>query len=92
MSAGGHKQVEIIPLAHKKMAQRGVPETWVREALAAPEQVVEGHGGRQVAHKRMTMADKERLLRAVYEETETTLVVVTAYLTSAIAHYWREIS
>jgi hypothetical protein len=92
MSAGRHKQVEIIPLAHKKMTQRGIPETWVREVLAAPEQVVEGHGGRQVAHKRMTVADKERLLRVVYEETETTLVVVTAYLTSAIARYWREIS
>ena len=64
----------------------------LREALAAPEQVVEGHGGRQVAHKRMTVADKEHLLRVVYEETETTLVVVTAYLTSAIARYWREIS
>jgi Domain of unknown function (DUF4258) len=74
------------------MARRGIPKTWVREALAAPEQVVEGHGGRQVAHNRMTVADKERLLQVVYEETETTLVVVTAYLTSAIARYWREIS
>jgi hypothetical protein len=92
VSAGGHKQVEIIPLAHKKMARRGIPKTWVREALAAPEQVVEGHGGRQVAHNRMTVADKERLLQVVYEETETTLVVVTAYLTSAIARYWRETS
>ena len=90
MSAGGHKQVEIIPLAHKKMAQRRIPETWVREALAAPEQVVEGPGGRQVAHNRMTVADKERLLRVVYEETETTLGMVTAYLTSTIARYWRE--
>jgi len=40
----------------------------------------------------MTVADKERLIRVVYEETETTLVVVTAYLTLAIARYWREIS
>jgi Domain of unknown function (DUF4258) len=88
MSEGGYKQVEIIPLAHKKMAQRGILESWVRETLVAPEQVVEGHGGRQVAHKRMMMADKERLLRIVYEETETMLVVVTAYFTSAIARYW----
>jgi Domain of unknown function (DUF4258) len=86
----GHKQVEIILLARTKMAQRGIDETWVREALLAPEQVVEGHGGRQVAHKRLMIADKEHLLRIVYEETATTLVVVTAYLTSAIARYWRE--
>ena len=90
MSDAGHKQVEIIPLALKKMARRGIPEAWVREALVAPEQVIEGHGGRQVAHKRMMIANKERLLRVVYEETEATLVVVTAYLTSAIARYWRE--
>jgi hypothetical protein len=74
------------------MAQRGIPETWGREALAAPEQVVEGHGGRQVVYKRMTVADKKRLLRILYEETETTLVAVTAYLTSAITRYWRETS
>jgi hypothetical protein len=91
MSEGGHKQVEIIPLARKKMAQRGNPESWVRDALAAPEQVVEGHGGQQVAHKRLTVAEKEHLLRIVYEETETTLVVKTAYLTSAIMRYRREI-
>jgi hypothetical protein len=72
------------------MAQRGIPETWVKETLIAPEQVVEGHGGRHVAHTRMMVAEKECLLRVVYEETETTLVVVTAYLTSAIARYWRE--
>jgi hypothetical protein len=90
MSRGSHKRVEIIPLDRKKMAQRGILETWVRETLAAPEQVVEGHGGRQVAHMRIMVAEKERLLRVVYEETETTLVVVTAYLTSAIARYWRE--
>jgi len=90
MSRGSHKQVEIIPLARKKMAQRGIPETWVKETLIAPEQVVEGHGGRHVAYTRMMVAEKECLLRVVYEETETTLVVVTAYLTSAIARYWRE--
>ena len=71
MSQAGGKQVEIIPLASKKMAQRGIPALWVEETLAAPEQVVPGHGGRRVAHKRIVMDEKERLLRVVYEETET---------------------
>ena len=90
MSQAGGKRVEIIPLAHKKMAQRGIPEVWVEETLADPEQMVEGYAGRRVAHKRVAMEEKERLLRVVYEETESTLVVVTAYLTSDIARYWRD--
>lgn len=92
MSRADDKKVEIILLAQKKMAQRGIPESWVKETLANPEQVVEGYGGRRVAHKRMAMEGKERLLRVVYEETEDTLVVVTAYLTSDVVRYWRETS
>jgi hypothetical protein len=38
---------------------------------------------------RVTMADKERLLRVVYEETESAYVVITAYVTSDITRYWR---
>ncbi|MGH8604568.1 MAG: DUF4258 domain-containing protein [Gammaproteobacteria bacterium] len=92
MSQEDGKKVEIIPLARKKMAQRGIPESWVEETLVAPDQIVEGYGGRRVAHKRVAMEGKERLLRVVYEETESTLVVVTAYLTSDIARYWRDTS
>lgn len=83
------KGVTIIPLAEKKMAQRGIPRLWVEETLATPEQIVEGYGGRQVAQRRVTVAEKERLLRVVYEETASALVVVTAYLTSDIKRYWR---
>ena len=90
MSVPSNKAVEIIPLARKKMAQRGILEAWVRETLANPEQVVDGHRGRLVAHKRIFMEDKERLLRVVYEETESQIIVVTAYLTSDIRRYWKD--
>ncbi len=90
MSQAGGKRVEIIPLAQRKMAQRGIPQSWVEETLAAPEQVVGGYGGRQVAHKRVAIEGKDRLLRVVYEETASALIVVTAYATSDIARYWRE--
>jgi hypothetical protein len=90
MSEPGDKAVEIIPLARKKMAQRGIPESWVRETLMDPEQVVAGHGGRLVAHKRVIMEDKERLLRVVYETTESLFIVVTTYLTSDIRRYWKD--
>jgi Domain of unknown function (DUF4258) len=86
----GEKAVEIISLARKKMAQRGIPESWFRETLTKPEQVVVGHGGRSVAHKRVVMEDKERLLRVVYEATENRFIVVTAYLTSDSRRYWKD--
>jgi hypothetical protein len=75
---------EITPLTRRNMAQRRIPESWVRNALANSEPIVAGDGGRWVAHTRVTMADKERLLRVVYEETESAYVVVTADLTSDI--------
>ncbi len=43
------KDVEIIPLAKRKMERRRIPEVWVGEALRNADQVVEGHGGRSVA-------------------------------------------
>ena len=81
------KEIEIIPLARKKMARRGVSVQWVKEALAQPEQVVEGYGGRFVAHKRYRIRGKEMLLRVAYEEISGKFIVITAYLTSAVERY-----
>ena len=83
------KPVEIIPLARRKMERRGVPENWVLDALQAPDQVVPGYAGRLVAQKRIQVMGSPMLLRVVHEETEERIVVVTAYLTSAIDRYWR---
>ena len=84
------KEIEIIPLAKRKMARRGIPESWVGEALRSPEQVVEGHGSRWVAQQRRRVRRRERLLRVVFEETEDKYVVITAYLTTDIKRYWRD--
>ncbi len=84
------KEIEIIPLAKRKMARRGIPESWVGEALRSPDQVVEGHGDRLVAQQRRRIRRKERLLRVVFEETEEKYVVITAYLTSDIKRYWKD--
>lgn len=90
MSQVRGKQIEIVPLAQRKMARRGISESWIEETLTTPEQVVEGYDGRWVAQKRMTLHGKEGLLRIVYEETESTLIVVTSYFTTDIARYWRD--
>jgi hypothetical protein len=84
------KEIEIIPLAKRKMARRGIAEAWVGDALRNADQVVEGHGGRSVAQQRRRIRRREMLLRVVFEETEDKYVVITAYLTSAIKRYWKD--
>jgi len=79
------KKIEIIPIARKKSERRGISEEW-----NCPMQIVEGYGGRKVAHRRYIIEDKEYLLRVIYEEKEDMHVVVTAYLTSQIERYWKE--
>ena len=84
------KAIEIIPLAMRKMGRRGIPESWVAEALRSADQVVEGHGGRLVAQQRRRIRRREKLLRVVFEETEDKYVVITAYLTYDIKRYWKD--
>jgi hypothetical protein len=84
------KEIEIIPLARRKMAWRGIAQSWVNEAVRSPDQVVQGHGGRLVAQRRRRVRRKERLLRVVFEETRDKYVVITAYLTSDIKRYWKD--
>jgi hypothetical protein len=44
------KKIEIIPIARKKLGRRGIPEEWITETLNFPSQIVDGYGGRKVAH------------------------------------------
>jgi len=84
------KEIELIPLARKKIAKGGIPEAWVGDALRNAHQVVEGHGGRSVAQQRRRIRRREKLLRVVFEDTEDKYVVITAYLTSDIKRYWKD--
>ena len=72
------------------MSRREIPDEWVIEALTSPDQVVEGYGGRAVAHRRYRIRGKDKLLRVVFEETPEKYIVITAYLTSAVKRYWKE--
>jgi len=83
-------QIEIIPIARRKIERRGIPEQWVIETLTSPSQIVDGYGDRKVAQKKYWIREKEYLLRVVFEDKEGGFVVVTGYLTSQIDRYWRE--
>ena len=62
---------------------------WVTETVEDPEQRAPGYGGRTVYQRRYKVSRKEQLLRVVCEEISGRLTVVTAYLTSDVARYWR---
>lgn len=84
------KKIEIIPLAEKKAERRGISQEWIRETIRSPAQVVEGYGGRKVAHRKYMIQNKEYLLRVIYEESKELYEVVSAYLTTRIERYWME--
>jgi hypothetical protein len=44
-------QIEIIPIARRKIERRGIPEQWVIETLTSPSQIDDGYGNRKVAQK-----------------------------------------
>ncbi|MBI5049446.1 MAG: DUF4258 domain-containing protein [Nitrospirae bacterium] len=84
------KKVEIIPIAERKLKKRDIKKEWVEDAVINPTQIVDGYGGRKVAHKKVLISGKEYLLRVIYEETEIMYTIVTAYLTSQVSRYWKE--
>jgi hypothetical protein len=81
------KKIELISIAKKKLERRGIPEKWIAETLNSPAHIVEGYGGRRVAHKKYMVEGKEYLLRVVYEDKEEQQIVLTAYLTSQVNRY-----
>jgi hypothetical protein len=83
-------ELEIIPLALKKIVQQHIPVDWLEQTLNFPDQVVDGYEGRRVAQKVYNVDDKRMLLRVVFEPTANKKVVVTAYLTSQIERYRRK--
>ena len=83
------REIEIIPIAKKKSKRRGISEEWINETVNFPAQIVDGYGGRKVAHKKYLIKEKEYLPRVVYEEKAGVNEVITAYLTSHISRYWK---
>jgi hypothetical protein len=46
------KKVEIIPIAQQKAKRRGIQKEEIEDAVVNPAQIVDGYGGRKVAHKK----------------------------------------
>ncbi len=85
------QEFEISEHALFEMDRRGIKETVVAAILAAPEQVALIRPGRAVYQSKVGVGAPPSiyLLRIIVDFDRQPPKVVTAYLTSKIAKYWR---
>ncbi|MBI5634717.1 MAG: DUF4258 domain-containing protein [Nitrospirae bacterium] len=83
------KPIRYTEHALTNFKDREIPKEVVEQALTQPEKIEAGHSERQIYMKRYQDAvlDQEMLLRIIVEESETEMVVITAYKTSQIERY-----
>ena len=72
-----------------EMRRRGIAESTVRSVLVAPEQRLAVRPGRDVLQSHIAIGDKAYLLRVFVDVDRHPAEVVTVYLTSRIAKYWK---
>jgi len=73
--SGSNIRILCTHHALERINQWGLSAESVLETLLYPEEVVVGHRGRYIAHKRYG----DHLIRAVYEYDETLPVLITVY-------------
>jgi hypothetical protein len=77
--------------AKAEMVRRQISLAWIESMMRAPEQILPSINGRVVYQSRIVNEGKTFLLRLVIEEWRHPPVIVTAYRTSKIEKYWREL-
>lgn len=75
-----------------EMKRRNISPALVQEVLEKPEQRLVVREGREVFQSRMWLEGKHYLIRVFVEVGRRPAEVVTAYRTSRINKYWREVS
>ncbi len=77
--------VDILFLFHAvdRMKKWGIADRMVVETLLLPEEVLIGHGGRYIAHRRYV----DHLIRAVYEYQDELPVLITVYFPYANRYF-----
>lgn len=75
--------------AETEMRRRQIDQKSVAAVMAAPEQIVEGEGGRKVYQGKVECGGKTYLVRLIVEDWHSPPVVITVYRTSKIEKYWR---
>ncbi|MGC8890918.1 MAG: hypothetical protein ACP5PC_09575 [bacterium] len=52
------KKIEIIGIAKRKIEQRDISESWAKETISFPMQIVSGYGNRKVAQRMYLINEK----------------------------------
>jgi hypothetical protein len=88
MAAPIHEYV-ITDHARFEGERRGIAESILQAVLANPEQRFSVRPGRDVLQSRVTLDHKIYLVRVFVDVDRKPPEVVTIYLTSHVAKYWR---
>ena len=75
--------------ARREMLRRGILESWVRDIMENPGQIVPVREGKKAYQSLKDLRGKKYLVRVIVADDKDPCVVVTVYLTSKIAKYWR---
>jgi hypothetical protein len=89
LSAG---EYVITDHAAMEMKRRNISREQVQDVVERPEQRLVVGEGREVFQSRMWLEGKHYLIRVFVEVDRRPAEVVTAYRTSRINKYWREVS
>ncbi len=78
--------------AVEEMKRRGIPQEIADETLRNPEQIVLERSSRKAYQSRVNFGNgRVFLVRLIVDDTTHPAVVVTAYRTSKIDKYWRQL-
>ncbi len=83
------KSIRWTNHAEIKARQRAISHDAVIQAIQNPDQITPGHFPRSVYSKRYydEQLQVDMLLRIIVEESESELIIISAYKTSKIAKY-----
>ena len=73
--------------AHKQLVERNISPTVVRKTVERPTKIIEQYPRRYRAVRAFQKKKKPHLLVVIYDATETTYDIVTAFITSKIEKY-----
>ena len=68
-------KIEILDHARKRMEIYDVSEALVKETIEKPDSIADGYNNRKIAQKKLN----GYMLRVIYEEKNSTKIVITIY-------------
>jgi hypothetical protein len=84
------KRIHFLPHAQFQMDRRGISRAEVEAVIRSPGQVLPAEKGRRICQSKLGLGGR-MLLRVVVKEDSIGYHVITAYKTTKVAKYWREL-